>query len=316
MNQQESCADVRSQLALLLYGELSFDEEENVEVHLAECRDCRDALDRQRELHLAFDRLEVEPPQSLLRECRSTLFDGLEGFAPTPPKTSGWWNQFLATFTGGNRSPFHQRWMQAAGAMALLTVGFLTSRMLPETAGSLGLMGIASGAHVRNIEMAPGGRIQIVVDETRQKVISGGVDDRQVRAMLFSAAQDSSDPGVRAETLELLTPEAASSEVRDVLIAALKHDQNAGVRLKAIAGLKQFAKDSAVRSALSEALLKDTNPGVRSQAIDLLTQGLGPSVDRDLVGALQELMRRESNPYVRERCQAVLASWNASPEIY
>jgi hypothetical protein len=28
------------------------------------------------------------------------------------------------------------------------------------------------------------------------------------------------------------------------------------------------------------------------------------------------LMRRENNPYVRERVQNMLASWNASPEIY
>ena len=37
-----SCAAAREQLALLLYGELSFDEEERVESHLDACAECRD----------------------------------------------------------------------------------------------------------------------------------------------------------------------------------------------------------------------------------------------------------------------------------
>jgi hypothetical protein len=316
MNQPETCADVRNQLALFLYGELSFDEEETVETHLSSCRECREALEREQELHAAFDRLAVEPPASLLRECRATLQNSIEYQQPPAPKRAGWWSEFLSSFADFG----HAAWARPAGAVALLAIGFAAARFSPvlTTTSNAGLMGVTdmAGSHVRNVEMAPGGRIQIVIDETRQKVISGGVDDRQVRAMLFAAARDSADPGVRAETVELLTPQAASSEVRDVLIAALKHDQNAGVRLKAIDGLKQFAKDPAVRSALSEVLLNDANPGVRTQAIDLLTQGLGPAMDRDLVGPLQELMRRESNPYVRERCQTVLSSWNASPEIY
>ena len=37
------CATVRDQLAFLLYGELSFDEEEKMETHLDACADCRTA---------------------------------------------------------------------------------------------------------------------------------------------------------------------------------------------------------------------------------------------------------------------------------
>jgi HEAT repeats/Putative zinc-finger len=314
-----NCDRIRDQFGLLLYGELSFDEEETVETHLDTCAECRKALGRQRELHAAFDRIEIEPPQSLLRECRATLRSTLAQQSPIPESTTGhktdWWDRFIESIT-------HPQWvLRPAGALSLLALGFLGARMttmLPGVGGFVSMgMGDASSAHVSNVEAGPNGRIQIVVDETRQKIISGGLDDKQVRAMLLSAARDSTDPGVRAETVELLTAQAGSGEeIRDVLIAALKHDQNAGVRLKAMAGLKQFAGDPSVRKAMSEVLMSDSNPGVRSQAIDLLTQGLGPAVDQDLVGAFQELMRRENNPYVRERVQNMLASWNASPEIY
>jgi len=99
-------------------------------------------------------------------------------------------------------------------------------------------------------------------------------------------------------------------------VFALRHDQNAGVRLKAMEGLKPLAHDPEVRAALASALLNDENPGVRTQAIDLLTAGPGLSVDRDIVGTLQELMLHENNAYVRDRGRLVLESLKASPETY
>jgi hypothetical protein len=318
------CTEVREQLPLLLYSELSFDEEEIVETHLDTCAECRTALDRQRELHAAFDRFQVEPAPSLLRECRAALEGQLTGSPVVPASQStqaaanSWWDRLVHLVTGPG--PFHgtTSWMRPAGALTLLAIGFAAARFVPTGSNGAGMMGLAdmSAAHVRDVESGADGRVRIVLDETRQRVISGGMEDQQIRAMLLAAARDSTDPGVRAATVELLTAEAAAGDVRDVLIDRLRHDQNAGVRLKAMEGLKQYAKDSSVRKAFAQVLLSDGNPGVRTQAIDLLTQGAGPAVDQDLVGPLQELMMKEDNPYVRDRCQSVLASWNASSEIY
>jgi anti-sigma factor RsiW len=321
-----ACTEVREQLAMMLYGELSFDEEEIVETHLDACTECRAALERQRELHGAFDRLQVEPPPSLLRECRAALGGQLGSAtkpAVRPEHHDGWWDKLVNLVTGpGPYGPASSRWLRPAGALTLIAVGFVGARIMPMlstgVANGFGTMGLADASipHVRNVETGADGRVQIVVDETRQRVISGGLEDQQIRSMLLTAASESADPGVRVQTVELLTSDASSADVRDMLIGRLRHDQNAGVRLKAMEGLKNFAQDPAVRRTFAEVLLSDGNPGVRTQVIDLLTQGIGPSVDRDLVGALQELMVKENNPYVRERCQSVLASWNASSEIY
>jgi len=43
--QHGNCEEVRGQFALLLYSELSFDEEERIESHLDGCAECRAALD-------------------------------------------------------------------------------------------------------------------------------------------------------------------------------------------------------------------------------------------------------------------------------
>ena len=174
---------------------------------------------------------------------------------------------------------------------------------------------------VRSVEPGPDGGVQIVLDETRQRTVSGDLDDQNIRVLLLSAAKDPSDPGLRYETVGILNDRAQAAEVRDTLIYALEHDENAGVRLKAMDGLRPFAQQPEVRKALSGVLLSDGNPGMRTQAIDLLTQGVGERpVTRRVrsgpryVGTLQELMNRENNAYVRQRGQRVLQLVNASSE--
>jgi len=313
-----SCEVVRTQLAMLLYGELSFDEEEAVDAHLEGCAECRTALERQRELHAAFDQAEVEPPASVLWESRQNLQRQIAAeHAPARPFLKGvhWWDQFLDT-----------RWLKSAGALALLSIGFFGARQFPGLGlGITGMSLVDPGAQrVRSVEPAPNGGVQIVLDETRQRVVSGGLDDQNIRVLLLSAAKDPSDPGLRYETVGILNDRAQAAEVRDTLIYALEHDENAGVRLKAMDGLKPFAQQPEVRKALAGVLLSDGNPGMRKQAIDLLTQGVGDgtgnsagnALDRDMVGTLQELMNRENNAYVRQRGERVLQLVNASRETY
>ena len=309
-----TCEKVREQLSMLLYGELSFDEEETVDAHLESCAECRTALDRERELHAAFDQVEAEPPASVLWESRQNLQRQIAA-EHVPVHRVSWWDQFLDA-----------RWLQSAGALALLSIGFFGARFLPSLgSGVTGMSLVDPGAQrVRSVEPGPNGGVQIVLDETRQRTVSGGLDDQNIRVLLLSAAKDPSDPGLRYETVGLLNDRAQAAEVRDTLIYALEHDENAGVRLKAMEGLKPFVRQPEVRKALSGVLLSDGNPGMRTQAIDLLTQGVGEgtgnttgsALDRDMIGTLQELMNRENNAYVRQRGQRVLQLVNASQETY
>jgi len=314
-----TCEEVRMQLGLLLYGELSFDQEEAVDAHLEGCAGCRAALKRERELHAAFDQVEIEPPASVLWDARQNLRERIAAEHPSASPRIGWWDRFLDT-----------AWLKPIGGLALVTLGFVGARMAPNLAPDLGLgftgMSVAGidAQRVRSVEPGPNGGIQIVLDETRQRVISGGLDDQNIRVLLLSAAKDPSDPGLRYETVGILNDRAQASEVRDTLIYALEHDENAGVRLKAMDGLKPFVKQPEVRKALAGVLLSDGNPGMRTQAIDLLTQGVGegtgnsagPALGRDIIGTLQELMNRENNAYVRQRGERVLQLVNASRETY
>jgi hypothetical protein len=207
-----------------------------------------------------------------------------------------------------------------------VTLGFLGARLAPDW--GLGVTGMSLAdpglQRVRSVGPSPNGGIQIVLDETRQRVVSGGLDDQKIRVLLLSAAKDPSDPGLRYETVGILNDRAQAAEVRDALIYALEHDENAGVRLKAMDGLKPFVRQPEIRKALAGVLLSDGNPGMRTQAIDLLTQGVGETtgnttannLDRDIIGTLQELMNSENNAYVRQRGERVLQLVNASQETY
>ena len=318
-NDSNNCAAVKDFFALYLYGELSFDEEERVESHLDACVDCRKALERQREVQVALDNIAIEPSPSLLRSCREELHMRLAEESHTGKH--GWWERFTDMLTGRS---IHTGWLKPAGALTLVALGFGVARMIPP--GSFGggpfEMGMVEPAsRVRYVEPASDGKVQIVLDETRQRIVSGDPNSQKIRVLLLSAAKDPSDPGLRAETVDILNASAQSSEVRDALTFALLHDQNAGVRLKAMEGLKPFAQQPEVRAAMTQVLLSDSNPGLRTQAIDLLTKGLNQdspamSYDRQVIGAMQELMQRENNAYVRQRCKTALEAVKASTETY
>jgi anti-sigma factor RsiW len=311
-----TCEEARKNLPLFLYGELSFDEEEQVEVHVDECPACRTALAREKAMFRALDGAEMVPAPGALEESRIQLRRQL-ALAGRPAPGSNWWDKFREGFTV--RFHFAPGIAQVAGAAAMLALGFLTARVAPNSFlgnwHSAGMLEPAT-SRVRYVEPLAPGRVQIVLDETRQRVLSGSVDDQAIQRLLLTAAKDQSDAGLRVESVDLLKNNPQSAEIRTALVYALEHDSNAGVRLKALDGLKQFAEDPDTRKALTRVLLTDDNPGVRTQVIDLLVQRHTDAHTDAMVGVLQELLEKEDNGYIRMRCQKVLQEMNASSETY
>jgi len=333
------CDAVRDQLALLLYGELNFDEEERVELHLDACAACRAALERQKAMHAAIDGVEVTPSPALLARCREDLFEtlGLQVTAPTDAAPADrlarhsagedWWAQVVASFQGGLKTSLAVHWLRPAGAVALLAIGFMTARLAP-VVGIPGLNGGGTNAYdtmdlahlgaaqIRNVQTDANGRVSIVLNETKQRTVSGSVKDAAIRNLLVAAARESADPGLRAETVTILMNGAGSADVRDTLVFALENDRNTVVRWRAMEGLKSYTHDPTVQTALAGVLLHDINPGMRTQAIDLLTSETGAQIDRQVVGVLQQMVSREDDAYVRERAQRMLEAAKASAGIY
>ena len=305
------CEEARHTLPLFLYGELSFEEEERLELHIDECAGCRIALERERSLFKSLDAAELKPSRDLLENCRGELRSRL---AHVERAEGSFWNKLRQGFT--IHFHFAPGWAQPAGLAAMLVVGFLAARMTPGSFPapwrSAGVVAEPVSSRVRYVEPTSSGKVQIVIDETRQRVLSGNLEDQSIQRLLLTAAKDPSDAGLRVESVDLLKSRPQSAEVRSALLYALQHDANAGVRLKALDGLRDFADDPQTRRTLTEVLLKDDNPGVRTQVIDLLIQHHSNA----MVGVLQELMMKEDNGYIRMRCQKALHEMNASVETY
>ena len=305
------CQDVTRDLPLLAYGELSFDDEERVERHLEQCGECRAEYRRLKALLAAADESEAEIPAGMLTDCRRRLRVSVAALSSGRPRgIAGTVRDFLAGDWSG--------WLKPAGAVALVAVGFFGARLLPDRTETQPIQLVAPApvepvaSRIRYVEPSGDGQVQIVLEETRQRVLSGATNDDRIRRLLLTAARESADPGLRVESVDLLSSGQETDEIRRVLLYALQHDSNPGVRLKAIEGLSGGAGQPDVRKALARVLLTDDNPGVRTRAIDLLIQRKEP----DVVDVLQEALRRDSNSYVRLKCQKALHDLRASAESF
>jgi len=305
-----TCDSVTKLIPLYYYAELTPEEEDRVEQHLHECSGCTREMDRQRTLAAALNSRQSGLPPRLLEDCRADLMAAIQGGAPRRDPVKGPWTLFLealgATFGGVVRV------RQPLGALSLIAVGFFAARFIGVTPGREGISqaGMAPEdvfSTVRSVQPDAGGRVQIAFDETRRRVISGGLDNQNIRRLLLAAAHEQ-NAAVRVESVDLLKGQAAASEVRDALLNAVSHDSNDGVRLKALEGLKPFASDPAVSQTLAQVLLTDHNDAVRMQVVDLLVARR----DDSTVGVLQNVVQREANNYVRLKCEKALKDMNAS----
>lgn len=310
-----NCEWVRNYLPLFLYHELSFEEEETLQTHLTTCVDCQAALETERHLHAALD-CEAQPlAVGLLNECRAKLATQLAAKPPTP--ATGWLERLRAWCS----TP--QMLLRPAGGFALIAVGFFGARLLPPATPDSASPFVTSVAdpvatRVRRVEPSGTGQFQIVLDETRQRIVTGSAEDEPIRQMLISATTDPSDPALRGETIEILSNVAPCDQTRQALLQAAETDSNDGVRLRALQGLKPLAHQSDVRRVLARVLLKDPNAGVRTQAIDLLTQNQSATMlrENEVIGVFQDLMGREQNHYIRMQAQRQLRQVKASTEVY
>lgn len=298
-----TCDAVKQDFTLYLYGELDFQQEENIEQHLAACAACRQELESMRTFHTAMDRQESEPSPELLMACRRELRARTSALRQASDNSIWARLRRFALVTVPSAA-----FLRPVGALALLAFGFTGGRLWDVSRDA----NEPAALRVRNLTANEQGGVDLIVEEVRQKTVSGRLNDSRIRGMLLAAATDPSDPGLRARTLDVLKEQCEQSDVRRALLRALAWDSNPGVRLKAIEALRPVSRDPETRRVLAQVLLQDENPGIRTQAVDLLAS----DVEIDVIGTLQEVMVRESNPYIRQKSLKALREANASVETF
>ncbi len=131
-------------------GELSFDEEERLEVHIDECPSCRAETARQRRLHQLLDESEPALPEGLLTGARLELRSRLRH---ERKPASLFWSRLSEFFTI-RMVPAPA--VQFLGAIALVAAGFFGARIAPFGGGDseAGLMGATRPSGCATLSLA------------------------------------------------------------------------------------------------------------------------------------------------------------------
>jgi hypothetical protein len=310
-----NCEWVKANITLYVYDELADDSRYELEQHVHRCGACASDLENLRSFRATLSSApQLEPTPNLLAASRMRLQEALE----TAEQHRGW--RLLDPVTWLRQMKF-----SPALAAALLIVGFALGiatawRMVPRGGPSSGLIGSAptgatpteaSIAGIREITQVPGSdKVEIKYDTTVPQRLEGSLNDQRIQQLLLFAARNNYNPGVRQNSVDLLSQKPDEEHIRESLKSSLLYDSNPGVRLKALESLAPYIdEDNTVRDAVLQALQNDSNPGVRAEAIHFLQPVRGDSSVRQV---LQKLAAEDKNEFMRRQASRMLASM---PEI-
>jgi hypothetical protein len=330
------CDEVASLLVFYACDETNAAEHARIAEHLLACDACGEQL-RQERAFLDALNATVEPADRLdssgvlLAQCRSELSEKLDDMhAPRAQEhwsAFGWMRRWMAlrpAWSGAALIVFGVLlgtqivpWLQTANDVAGPAVNVLAAPKLSDE--QLSKMAIA-GIRVSPAQDSPMENVQLQLNAEQPLVLSGNVDDSEVRRVLTYVVENGErfDPGVRLDCLDALKSRTADQPVRQALLAAARKDQNAAVRMKALESLRDTANDSAVRQTMLQILEHDPNPGVRIEAVNFLVRSLDSLglensetvvVDPEMaqiVRVLNDLEQRDPSRFVRLRSAAAL----------
>jgi hypothetical protein len=302
------CEWVQENVVLYVYDELPDDARHELEQHVARCATCMAEVQAVKAFRADMAKVPVqEPSPNLLTDSRMKLQEALES-----AEQGGWFSRLV--FEPMNW--LNQVRFAPALAAAIFIVGFAggigaTYKMgkRPDPgpiAGPQPAAVAASVSGVSSIVPQPGSnQVTIKYDTVVPQQATGSFSDPQIQQLLLYAARNNFNPGVRMDSVNLLTQQPNNEHVRDALLYALRYDSNTGVRLKALDGLGPSVKsDTQVRDGVLEALMSDTNPGIRIEALHLLEPVRADSSVRIV---LQRLAQKDENRYIRSQARSMVA---------
>jgi hypothetical protein len=295
-----NCREYQHQITLLLYDELPEGARSELEAHLQQCADCQNAFESEKAMHASFaeDTASWDVPSDLLVESRRGLADELDRIE----KKRSWWRMpaFSVVFTP-------MRLLESAALVAMgLALGVYVSNQQGRPAATPQdnqAAAIPQDATISNLQVVNSdpstGQVELAGQVSKSMRFHGRTQDGTVRQLLFNLLRDAENPGSRLKAVEVLSQTPKDETVEEALINALVYDEDAGVRSRALEGLRQFADEQHVRAAFMHTLQNDDNAGIRIGAIDALLEH--NRKDPQLAEQLQEVTKRETNPYINKQ---------------
>ncbi len=302
-----NCDWVRENITLYVYDELPDDARHELEQHINRCPGCTSELRSMRDFkEVASELPQLEVTPNLLVSARMNLQEALEGVE----QVRGLRRIFFDPFAWLRQVQFSPALATVifiigfgGGLLAMYRMGIhnpVPAQNQPVTTAN------ASISNIIDINRDPNGQVQIQYNQMLPAKAEGSLDDAKIQDLLLIAARDNVNPGVRMDSIDLLSKMKDDGRIREALIFALRYDTNPGVRLKALETIgPQVKSDIRVRNAVLEALLNDNNPGVRAGALRALEI---VKADTSVRAALQQLSKDDPNQYIRTESRRLLGT--------
>jgi anti-sigma factor RsiW len=304
------CEWVQQNVVLFVYDELPDDARFELEQHISRCPACAAELHSLKKFRteVSYPPLQ-EPNANVLAASRMKLQEALES-----AEQGGWWHRLIFDpLVWLNQIRF-----APALAAAIFIVGFAggigaTYKMVKtpidgsQSRDNAAVQAsLASISTIQSVEQQPGSnQVTVKYDTVSPQVRTGSTNDPNIQQLLLYAARNNFNPGLRMDSVSVLTQQPNDAHVREALMYALRYDANTGVRLKALDGLGPYVKDDVqVRNAVLESLMSDANPGIRIEALRLLEPVRADSSVRIV---LQRLAAKDENRYIRSQARTLVA---------
>lgn len=315
----EDCADTTFFVTARISGEISRNEAEALDRHLAVCEACRaEAARIERTWNLLGELPETVPGAAYRAVTLGLLEDAVisRRVVRMMPR----------------KSFFQRPALQAAaivlaalGGFAVARSGTFTGQVAAnpdpkKTAQDPTPVAYFPGAdgkpRVSNVTFAPagsGGSYEVTFDAVTKHRIVGKADDPLLASLVVSlVASPSENEGERRRALDLVSQQVATSrtatpEIVQVLVKTLTTDKNPSVRKRAAEALAKLPPSPEVRDAFVTALAKDTNPAVRILAVESLARAAQTMRDETIIKTLKERASDAGeNGYVRDQAATAL----------
>ena len=297
--------EYREQLSLLIYGELSKEEQKALRLHLEQCELCTEEMAQLEKLHSTMDSAALpKASEQLLSEARLELRAALR-----MERSRKTWKDIWTERLQGYLPIFRLTFATAASLAFGIIIGYKAIRPVQNQTVSTPVaqtqqLPIPAGeTQITNVKFqdadASDGNVEFTFEAVKPMTYKGNINDARIQEVLTYALINEQNPGIRLHAVNALNanqlrkPDAA---VKGALIQAMTKDENPGVRIEALAALEKFQPDEEIKQAFLHVLVNDKNAAMRIAAIKSIeTERL---VDQEVVKVLKAAQTDEED-YVR-----------------
>jgi hypothetical protein len=316
-------------IKLSFYDELSKDEKEQLEKHLAACSECKAEYEEQKKLFSFLSKEESaageQPDPQLLNEARRELRAALRVESEKSSFAGSIFNGIVSFLT----TPYKFALSGTAVLLAGFFIGYLvfnsSSKIKPvlsmnsENQNANNTLLSQDNIQITNVHFLnknpESGEIEFTFDAVKPMQMKGNINDRRIQNILTYSMLNGQNAGVRLNSINAISENKKANydnDVKEALIRVAKFDENPGVRRQAIKLLNKFPYDDEIKHAYLYVLSNDTTSGMRIEAINSLFQAKkdGYGFDEQELSVFKKRVQTDNNNYIRYRAKTVLQENN------